>query len=185
MRFRLLRCLAQALAKNGVRFLCGLVPGLRMASGNLHESLKDSSAGSGQSRKHERTRSILVISEVALACMLLVGAGLMIRTFWNVSNANPGFDASRVLTMTVGVGETDYATPAQEAAFFENVLQRVRTVTGVQEAGTIDSLPMTGGFAAYWPSAPRPPALTGPPFSVFPSLISLTASCTAWSFWSP
>ena len=56
--------------------LFGFVPGLRMAGSNLQESLKDTSAGSGQSRKHERIRSILVVTEVALACMLLVGAGL-------------------------------------------------------------------------------------------------------------
>ena len=81
--------------------LFGLVPGLRMASGNLLESLKDSGPGSGQSRKQERIRSILVASEVALACMLLVGAGLLLRSFVNVLDVDLGFQPDRAAAIKI------------------------------------------------------------------------------------
>ena len=71
--------------------LFGLIPGLRMAGGNLQESLKESGAGSGQGRRHERIRAVLVVSEVALACVLLVGAGLLLRSFMHVLDVDLGF----------------------------------------------------------------------------------------------
>ena len=77
----------------------GLVPGLRIAGSNLQEALKDSGRGAGQGRKHERLRSVLVVTEVALACMLLVGAGLLLRSFMKVLDVDLGFqpDARRAI----------------------------------------------------------------------------------------
>ncbi len=72
----------------------GLLPGLRMAGVNLQEAIKDSGTGTGQSRKHERVRSILVVTEVALACMLLVGAGLLLRSFLKVVSLDLGFESA-------------------------------------------------------------------------------------------
>ena len=72
--------------------LCGLVPALRMAGGQLSEALKDTSAGAGQGRSHQRIRSLLVVSEVALACMLLVGAGLLLRSFLRCSTSISAFN---------------------------------------------------------------------------------------------
>ena len=73
----------------------GLVPGLRMSSGNLYEALKDAGPGASASRRHERIRSVLVVSEVALACMLLVGAGLLLRSFMRVLQVDLGFQPDR------------------------------------------------------------------------------------------
>ena len=129
--------------------LFGLVPGLRMASGNLHESLKDSSAGSGQSRKHERIRSILVVSEVALACMLLVGAGLLLRSFLHVLDVDLGFQPERAAAVKVDYDDsvpgdkTGDLTAQKRVAILQQILNRVGSIPGVEAAGISDYLPLT------------------------------------------
>jgi predicted permease len=126
--------------------LFGLVPGLRMASGNLQESLKDSGPGSG--RRHERVRSILVVSEVALACMLLVGAGLLLRSFLHVLDVDLGFEPSRAASIKVDYddnvpGDKDGSLSAQKrTAIFQQVIARVSAIPGVQAAGIADYLPL-------------------------------------------
>jgi predicted permease len=128
--------------------LFGLVPGLRMASGNLHESLKDTGAGSGQSRKHERIRSILVVSEVALACMLLVGAGLLLRSFLHVLDVDLGFQPERSAAVKISYddnvpGDKDGNLAAQKrSAIFQQILSRVTAIPGVEAAGLTDYLPL-------------------------------------------
>ncbi len=128
--------------------LFGLMPGLRMASGNLHESLKDSGLGSGQGSKHERIRSVLVVSEVALACMLLVGAGLLLRSFLHVLDVDLGFQPERAAAIKVdyddGVSkDSDGSLRTQKrTAIFQNVLQRVSAIPGVQAVGITDYLPL-------------------------------------------
>jgi len=86
----------------------GLVPGLRMASGNIQEMLKDSGPGSGSGPKHERLRSVLVVTEVALACMLLVGAGLLLRSFLKVLDVDLGFEPQHAAAVMV-----DYKNPGK------------------------------------------------------------------------
>ena len=123
--------------------VAGIVPAWRLANADPHEALKQGGrtdpASSGK-----RTRNMLVVVEVALSLVLLVGAGLMIRTFWNLRSLNPGFDASRVLTMVVST-LGDYRTPQEENVFIDEVLRRVRAVPGVEEAGAVDNLPLQGG----------------------------------------
>ncbi len=92
-----------------------------------------------------RTRGVLVVVEVALSLVLLVAAGLMIRTLWNLRHVDPGFDPQHVLAMTVGVSTTDYDSPAKEVAFFDEVLRHVRVLPGVEAAGVADDLPLEGG----------------------------------------
>ena len=123
----------------------GLLPGLRMASGNLQEILKDSGAGAGLGRKHERIRAALVISEIALACVLLVSAGLLLRSFSKVLEVDLGFQPEHASSMNV---EYDDSAPAPEAsvlkraAIFQQVLTRVSAIPGVQAAGISDYLPL-------------------------------------------
>ena len=90
----------------------GLVPGLKIAGGNLQEALKDSGPGSGQGRKHERIRSVLVVTEVALACMLLVGAGLLMRSFLKVLDVDLGFQPDRAAAVKV---DTDAQQPPRRS----------------------------------------------------------------------
>jgi putative ABC transport system permease protein len=85
-----------------------------------------------------------VASEVALSLMLLIGAGLLIRSLWALHHANPGFDPNRVVTMAVSVPPGKFAEPTQQIGYFGRVLERVRTLPGVQSAGLIDSLPLSG-----------------------------------------
>ncbi|HEV2484429.1 MAG TPA: ABC transporter permease [Terracidiphilus sp.] len=142
--------------------LFGLVPGLRMASGNLLESLKDSGAGSGQSRKHERIRSVLVASEVALACMLLVGAGLLLRSFLHVLDVDLGFQPERAAAVKV---EYDDSAPNQAArvqkrtAIFQQILARVSAIPGVEAAGISDYLPLgqNRAWGTPWPKGVKRP----------------------------
>jgi predicted permease len=129
--------------------LFGLVPGLRMAGGNLHETLKDTSAGSGESRKHERTRSILVVTEVALACMLLVGAGLLLRSFMHVLNVDLGFQPERAAAVKVDYddnvpGDKNGDLGAQKrAVIFQQILARASAIPGIEAAGFVDYLPLS------------------------------------------
>ena len=139
--------------------LFGLVPGLRMAGGNLHESLKDSGLGSGQSRKHDRIRSILVISEVALACILLVGAGLLLRSFLQVLNVDLGFQPERAAAMKVDYDanvpndKDGSLTAARRGAIFQQVLSRVGAIPGVEAVGITDYLPLgqNRAWGMPWP----------------------------------
>jgi predicted permease len=125
--------------------LFGLVPGLRMAGGNLHESLKDSGLGSGQGRKHERIRSVLVVSEVAQACILLVGAGLLLRSFLHVLDVDLGFQPERAAAVKVEYNDNapDPAARVQKrTAVFQQILARVNAIPGVEAAGMTDYLPL-------------------------------------------
>jgi predicted permease len=150
--------------------LFGLVPGLRIAAGNLHEALKDSGAGSGQSRKHERLRSVLVVSEVALACVLLVGAGLLLRSFLRVLDVDLGFQPARAAAVTVdfndnpadGDGSNKESSDkilAHRAAHFQPIIDRVQALPGVEAAGITDYLPLGGNrsWGLSFPKGVKPP----------------------------
>ena len=105
----------------------GLLPGLRMASGNLQEVLKDSGAGAGLGRKHERVRAALVVSEIALACVLLVSAGLLLRSFLKVLDVDLGFQPDRAASIRVDYDESapsDDASVAKRSAIFQQILAR-------------------------------------------------------------
>ena len=123
--------------------LAGLFPSLRFSRVDLNDVLKQGSRGSSDAGG--KTRNLLVVCEVALSLVLLIGAGLMIRTLWQLRDVRPGFDSSNVLTMNVAIPRGRFATPSGEVNFFHDVLQRVRTLPGVEEAGAIDSLPLDGG----------------------------------------
>ncbi|HTH42282.1 MAG TPA: ABC transporter permease [Terracidiphilus sp.] len=123
----------------------GLVPGLRIASGNPQESLKDSSAGSGLGRKHERLRSILVVTEVALACVLLVGAGLLLRSFMHVLDVDLGFQPERAAAIKVDFednAQTPDARATKRIVAYQQILNRVSALPGVEAAGITDYLPL-------------------------------------------
>jgi predicted permease len=123
----------------------GLLPGLRIASGNLQEVLKDSGAGAGLGRKHERVRAALVVSEIALACVLLVSAGLLLRSFLKVLDVDLGFQPDRAASIKVDYDDsapTDDASVAKRIAIFQQVLARVSGLPGVEAAGMSDYLPL-------------------------------------------
>jgi predicted permease len=121
--------------------LFGLAPGLRMSRANLQEALKDSGHGTSEGRKHERLRSVLVISEVALACVLLVGAGLLLRSFLRVLDVDLGFEPSRSAAISVDYDDGNSAD--KRSAIWQEVVRRVSMLPGVEAAGISDNLPMS------------------------------------------
>lgn len=125
--------------------LSGLLPALGMIKGDVNESLKQGLGRLDSDSGGSLTRSALVSVEVALSIVLLIGAGLMLRSLWNLQAINPGFDAHNVLTLALEVSHHQFATPTEESQFFDQALQRVRSLPGVESAGTIDNLPLTGG----------------------------------------
>jgi len=125
--------------------LFGLLPGLKMASGNLQNALKDSGAGAGLGRKHERVRAILVVSEVALACVLLVSAGLLLRSFVKVLDVDLGFQPDRAASVKIEYDDSassGEASRAKRGAIFEQIITRVSALPGVEAAGMSDNLPL-------------------------------------------
>ena len=117
----------------------GLLPAMRLSRANASHALKERTLSDSSGH---RTRSVLVVAEVALSLVLLFGAGLMIRSFYQLERVNPGFESHRVLTMTVAVSSKKFASPEQQISFFERVLQPVRTLPGVESAGAIDDIPL-------------------------------------------
>jgi predicted permease len=123
----------------GSAVLFGPAPGLRMSGGNLQEVLKDSGGSGG--RKHNRMRSTLVITEIALACVLLVGAGLLLRSFLRVLDIDLGFQPSRAAAISVDYD--DGGNPAKRAAIWQEIVRQSSMIPGVEAAGISDNLPMS------------------------------------------
>jgi len=124
--------------------LFGIIPGLRIASGNLQDALKDSAASTTGGQGTARLRTTLVVSQIALACVLLVGAGLLLRSFLRVLDVDLGFEPSRASAMILDVPSSLRATSAANyAAFNREVIHRIEQIPGVQSAAITDSLPMS------------------------------------------
>lgn len=118
----------------------GLAPAFRMSGKDLQESLKDTGTTASQGREHERMRALLVISEVALACVLLIGAGLLLRSFLRVLDVDLGFQPTRAAAVKV-----DYdngGSLAKGAAVLQEILRRVQAIPGIETAGITDNLPL-------------------------------------------
>ena len=124
--------------------LFGLAPALRTMKLNLSDTLKEGGRSGGEGTLKNRTRSLLVVFESALAVVLLIGAGLLIRSFIALQNTNPGFDANNVLTMRVDLPRGKYDTPEKASSFFQQLEQRLSGLPGVEKVGFITELPLTG-----------------------------------------
>ncbi|HEV2708661.1 MAG TPA: ABC transporter permease [Edaphobacter sp.] len=135
----------------GAAILFGLLPGLKMSSGNLQEALKDTGQGMSDGRSHERLRSALVISEVALACVLLVGAGLLLRSFLRVLDVDLGFQPSHAAAIKMDYN--DGGSTDKRNAIFEEAIRRVSALPGVEAAGISDNLPLERNRGWGGPSA--------------------------------
>ncbi|MFY9609808.1 MAG: ABC transporter permease [Blastocatellia bacterium] len=122
----------------------GLVPALQASRPDLNETLKEGARGSTGGIGRQRVRNILVVTEVALTQMLLIGAGLMIKSFYSLQEVNPGFNPASVLTMQVTLPPLKYAEDTQITAFYEQTLKRIEALPGVQAAAAATTLPMTG-----------------------------------------
>ncbi len=120
--------------------LFGFAPGLKISAGNLQDALKDTGQGMSAGRKHERLRAVLVISEVALACVLLIGAGLLLRSFLHVLDVDLGFQPSRAAVIKIDYD--DQGKAPRRGAILQEILRRVNSLPGIEAAGITDMLPL-------------------------------------------
>jgi putative ABC transport system permease protein len=125
--------------------LAGLIPSLRFSTTDLNEALKQGQSRGSSDSSGNTTRSLLVIAEVALSLVLLIGAGLLVRSLSLLRRVAPGFDPGNVLTVSIPVPRTKFPTAAGQISFFERILQQVRATPGVEFAGLIDDLPLDNG----------------------------------------
>jgi predicted permease len=125
--------------------LAGLLPAVRFTRTDVNEALKQGQSRGSSDSSGSKTRGLLVVSEVALSLVLLIGAGLMIRSLLRLSSVQPGFDPNNVLTARLTVPGTKFSSPAAQISFYDQVLRQVRATPGVESAGLIDSLPIDDG----------------------------------------
>jgi putative ABC transport system permease protein len=128
----------------GVAF--GLAPALQISKPNLTESLKEGGRGSGTPGSRNRLRSVLVVSEIAMTLVLLVCAGLLMRTVLRLQNVDTGFNAHNVLAMNIGLPAIKYPKPEDRVAFFKQVTEHIAAVPGVKAVGTTSVLPLSDNF---------------------------------------
>jgi predicted permease len=131
-------CLLAAVL-TGVFF--GLAPALQVPAHALHDALKDTARGSTAGKSRNWIRGALVVSEIAFACVLLVSAGLLVRSFLRVLDVNLGFRPEHAATVRVDP-DASYSTQAKQNAYFDEVLRRVRDIPGIGAAGLTDALPL-------------------------------------------
>ncbi len=125
--------------------LFGLFPALQASKSDVQLALKESGKSSPGVRQN-RLRGFLVVTEIALSVVLMVGAGLLIRSFERILSVPPGFQPGSLLTMTVPATGARYGQDAQVAAFYRSVLDRVHTLTGVEAAGVVSVLPFSANY---------------------------------------
>ena len=126
--------------------LFGLAPALRASSPDLYGSLKEGGRGATAGATRSRVRSLLVVSEVALSLVLLIGAGLLLRSFVALLSTPPGYDPSNTLTASVSVSRAAYPEPEK---FFQEVIARVEALPGVESAGVASLLPLGAAETTY------------------------------------
>jgi len=123
----------------------GIVPALRTAGLDLRGALNESSRGATSSPGHHRLRRVLVASEMALAVLLLVGSGLLLRSFSRLQDVPPGFQVDHLLVADIPLSQTAYAKPEQRYQFFDRLVERAKALPGVRSAGAASFLPVSGG----------------------------------------
>jgi putative ABC transport system permease protein len=131
--------------------LFGLAPALQISRTDVQESLKESGRGASSSRRHNRLRHLLIVGEVALSVVLLVGAGLLFRSFLQLQSVKAGFTPQQLLTLRLTPSGPRYARDADYMSFYSQVMQRVGELPGVQVVGAINTLPLAKGpTAGIW-----------------------------------
>jgi predicted permease len=146
-----------------VGILFGLAPALKSWSADPQASLKE--GGRGSSVAHRRTQSGFIVMQVALTLVLLVGAGLLLRTILHLWKVNPGFDTKNVIAFKVGVSHSLTKTPSSTRVAYQQLIERIRQIPGVQAADFTTSIPLTGqgGYLPFWLDSQKPDSLQGAP----------------------
>ena len=124
--------------------LFGIVPALQLSKPDLYHALKEAGRTVGEGGGRQRLRGLFVVSQVALSLVLLIGTGLLLNSFYRVLRVSPGFAPENLLTMEYRLPRNKYQKPEQQWAFHREVIERIRTVPGVQSAAVVRALPFSG-----------------------------------------
>ena len=138
----------------GVAF--GLVPALQSTNPDLNRSIKENTRGAAGGIRGHRTRTLLIVSETALSLVLLIGAGLLLRSFLSLQDVALGFRPERVLTFRVSPAGGNFREDAKYSAFYLQVAERIRALPGVDAVGAINTLPLVKGPTASFQIEGRP-----------------------------
>jgi len=145
----------------------GLVPALHSSKTELTEALKEGGRAGGEGARRNRTRGVLVVVELAIAVVLLVGAGLLIQSLWRLRNVSPGFQSQNLLTFVVGIPEVKYPTEKQDQ-FYRDLVVRLQALPGVTSATSVIPLPLSGDmFSISFETEGRPEAKGNQPSADF------------------
>jgi putative ABC transport system permease protein len=141
----------------------GLAPAMQASKTDMNESLKERSRGSMSGVAGRRLRNLLVVSEVTLTLVLLVGAGLTIRSFTRLQDVKPGFNPDHLLTMQLTLPPSKYPEPQQQVTFYKESVERIKGVPGVQSVGLVSALPMgaSNNIVTAFEIEGRAPAASG------------------------
>ncbi|HEV2664259.1 MAG TPA: ABC transporter permease, partial [Blastocatellia bacterium] len=142
----------------------GLVPALPASKPNLNEAMKDAGRGSTEGARRQFVRNTLVVLEVASALAPLVGAGLLIKSFWQLQKVDPGFNPDNALTASVTMPRPKYQDNVQRVAFFQQLAEKVSALPSVQAAGILTpstAMPLSGGYVQAFEIQGRPPLPPG------------------------
>jgi len=142
--------------------LFGLAPAIHMAKTDLMASLRDGGRGNAIGFRRNRLRSVLVVGEVALALILLSGAGLLMRSFYRLQSMDAGFDPRGVLTFRTNLPGAKYKTDESQAAFYRRALEQIRAIPGVSAAGAAQIFPLSGSdYILDFTQVGKPPVAPG------------------------
>ncbi len=139
--------------------VCGVAPALASSRVDVQASLKEGGRGAGDGPRRRRLRALLVISEFAMALVLLASAGLVLKSFAALLRVDPGYDVAHTISLTVSLKGTAHDTPAQRLAFFAGLIEGAKTIPGVGGASAINHVPLTGDdwhFPVYTEGRPAP-----------------------------
>jgi putative ABC transport system permease protein len=151
--------------------LFGIAPAWQTSGANVNEALIEGGRGGTTGRSGRLLRDSLVVVEVALAVLLLIGAGLLVRSFARLRSVDPGFQPSGLLTARIPMAGGRNPTPERRAIFFQQVLDRLAALPGVQSAGGVNGLPLTGlGVGSFFAPEGRPPTPEQRPMGVLRSV---------------
>jgi putative ABC transport system permease protein len=140
----------------------GLIPAFDASRLKLNDKLKETGKSNTGSARSHRVRDFFVVAEIALAVVLLVGAGLMIKSFMRLQAVDPGFDPSNLLTMSVSLPRAKYKEDNQDIAFFKEALERIGALPGVRSVGMVSALPFASlGSATGFTIEGQPPPSVG------------------------
>jgi predicted permease len=138
-----------SLVSIGTGLIFGFLPALSAARPNVNDTLKEGAPSAGHGRRRGLLRNTLLVAEVALSLALLATAGLMMKSFVRLERVSPGFNPDRLLTMFVALPDAKYKSDQQTASFYEQLMERVQSLPGVQNAAVANLIPM-GGMNETW-----------------------------------